>query len=186
MVAFAPRAWGALPILAPYRPWLDRFVDDGDVWPAPATWQARLHTAVAFVEQTEKLSAGVDALDVDGSYPDRCARGLVPSRNENLHDFMNALVWARFPQAKVALAQALVAACRARPRDPKNRNRNRLQDRLAMIDEGGLVGTGVDGVGVAFGHALLEDAIKGVASRGIAVDVADEDAALAALLTSLR
>jgi hypothetical protein len=184
VLAFAPRAWRALPILTPYLPWLDRFVDD-DAWPAPATWQGRLGTAVVFAEQTEKLSAGVDADDVDGSYPDRCARGLVPSRKENLHDFMNALVWARFPHAKTALATALVAACRARPRDPKNRNRNRLQDRLAMIDEGGLVG-GVDVAGVAFGHALLEDAIKGVASRGIVVDVADDDAALAAHLADLR
>ena len=182
---FAASSWAALPAFAPYRPWLSR-CSEGQ-WPAPTTWQALLSTKVAFVSQQRKLAVGIDADDVVGSYPDHCRQGTVPSRNENLHDFCNALVWARFPLAKAAHAQALVDVAHRRGPLQRPRLRSALQDRLAMIDEGGLIGgeggEGGEGV-VVFGHALLEDAVRGRVSRGYALDVADDDAAIAAFITA--
>lgn len=173
VVPFAPSSWATLPVFAPYRPWLARFVDGA--WPAVSTWQATLSTSVSFTTQTSKLAVGIDADDVDGSYPDWCRAGCVPSREQNLHDFCNALVWARWPRAKAALCCALVDVARARGPQTHPRLRNKLQDRLAMIDEGGVVGSDE---GVVFGHALLEDAVKGRASRGFVLDVGDDDDAL--------
>jgi len=69
-------------------------------------------------------------------------RNEVPTRADNVHDFFNALAWALFPQAKRAIhtRQALEQA--ARVADGPHRLpgvRTRAQDRLAMLDEGGLL-----------------------------------------------
>ena len=84
------------------------------------------------------------------------ARGLVPTR-ACLHDFANALVWARFPRSKRALAARQHQALR---RDvpvftgalPNARSAER--DVLAMLDEGGLLMAGERTL--VFGHAILE------------------------------
>ena len=82
--------------------------------------------------------------------------GAVPTRPGSLHDLMNALVWASFPQSKRAIhAQQLRAlstevdeGAAALPG-----RRSRLRDRLSMLDEGGLLL-------LANGpHAPLEDAL---------------------------
>jgi hypothetical protein len=84
------------------------------------------------------------------------ARGLVPTR-ACLHDFANALVWARFPRSKRALAARQHRALR---RDvPEFRGvlpnaRSEERDVLAMLDEGAILLAG-DRTFV-FGHAILE------------------------------
>lgn len=68
--------------------------------------------------------------------------GWVPTRPGSWHDFLNMLVWAAFPRAKVelharqhrAMAARLDAAARTLPGA-----RTREQDGLAILDEGGLL-----------------------------------------------
>ena len=151
---------------------------------APDTWRVLLGTEVAFVRQRGALPAGLDSSDVDGCYADRCLRGEVPTRAHNLHDLLNALVWARFPRAKRALCARQVSLARERGPAPagQQRLRSREQDAAAMLDEGGmLLGPTTRAV---FGHAALEDAVLGRPLRPFLLHVPsdDFDDALATLL----
>lgn len=125
--------------------------------------------------------------------------GEVPTREKNLHDLMNALVWAVFPRAKRALharQHGLVSGAGS-PRPGEARSRTPEGDTLAMLDEGGLLVLVVAnrreeiahaskaadverlallaGAGharaVAFGHALYEHVAGGlpITPRGMAV-----------------
>lgn len=64
-------------------------------------------------------------------------RGEVPSRENNLHDFLNALVWLRFPQLKSALNARHCQALTEHPEE--RRQRGRLRDQLTLLDESGLL-----------------------------------------------
>jgi hypothetical protein len=90
----------------------------------------------------------------------------VPTRADCAHDLLNALAWAAFPAAKWALATRLADAQRARLADDAWRlpgRRTRAHDRLALLDEGGiLIAAGSpDACGLVFGHALVEHALAG-------------------------
>ncbi|WP_172196828.1 DUF3025 domain-containing protein [Niveibacterium sp. COAC-50] len=62
--------------------------------------------------------------------------GGVPTREYDWHDYFNALVWRRFPQAKAALNAAHIAALQQRgPHAPRGRRR----DALTQFDECGVV-----------------------------------------------
>ncbi|HEU0031473.1 MAG TPA: DUF3025 domain-containing protein [Kofleriaceae bacterium] len=104
-------------------------------------------------------------------------RGEIPTRPRNAHDLLNALVWAAFPRAKLALSRALadVQRERAAGRAKLPPTRSRAHDRLALIDEGALVcvtGTATASTWI-FGHAIYEHAYAGeLAVRGIAIDLA--------------
>lgn len=181
--------------------WLSHWAFDGyEPWvrllmAAPAASSARpadlrsiLGTQVSFVEQTQKLKAGLDASDVDGSYYDLCDRGAVPTRADNLHDLMNALTWARFPRAKQALCarQVALARARGRPRSVDARVRSREQDSCSMLDEGGmLLGPTQRAI---FGHAALVDATAGMQLRPFLLHLPSDgfDDALAELLADPR
>ena len=66
----------------------------------------------------------------------------VPTREENLHDLANALIWGAFPLAKRALVARQYHALAARvPElvDALPPTRTREQDALTMLDEGGLI-----------------------------------------------
>jgi hypothetical protein len=60
--------------------------------------------------------------------------GCVPTRPDNVHDLMNALVWLRFPGFKAALNQRHVAAIAAEPGPQRGRRR----DALTVLDESGI------------------------------------------------
>jgi hypothetical protein len=86
-----------------------------------------------------------------------------------------------------------MAVAQARGRDT-NRLRSKLQDRLAMLDEGGiLVVDAGDRVGIdgcdgerIFGHGLLEDLVQGRLSRGLRLPVcSDDDNTVALALTDV-
>lgn len=65
------------------------------------------------------------------------ASGSVPTREDNLHDFLNALVWLRFPQLKSALN---LRHCQAMAQQPgEGKQRGRLRDRLTLLDESGML-----------------------------------------------
>ena len=118
------------------------------------------------------------------------ARREVPTRPGNLHDFMNALVWASFPRTKMAIhtrQHALIEGRIENDRLPSARTPE--QDTLAMIDEGGIAIVTDDGdrvaeatrdrdgealaalvragraVAAVFGHALYEHLEKRDAAR---------------------
>lgn len=115
--------------------------------------------------RADKPSAGAVAshrspLDI---YEIRCAEtGQVPCRPDNFHDVWNALSWAAFPRAKwqltrriAALQQRALASGQGLPRA-----RDREHDRLALLDEGGVLELDcADGaLAVVVGHALWQHA----------------------------
>jgi hypothetical protein len=88
-------------------------------------------------------------------------RRTVPTRRGSWHDLLNALVWATFPRAKVALHarqhRAITSHLGPDLRLPGGRTRD--QDAVAMLDEGGVVllQRGEDAPSpIVFGHAIYE------------------------------
>ena len=172
------------------------------LWPEHADWLAS-----AQFPAVEALNAGWDspwqfvaqtpALLADGlHYESRIhARREIATREDNWHDFFNALVWRRYP----ALKQALNARQVAEIALMGDRQRSRVQCALTHFDEGGVIvvlrdpallplwdahdWTGLfwhardawnDGTISAqvFGHALLEMALvpdKLITGKGLAV-----------------
>lgn len=67
--------------------------------------------------------------------------GRIPTRDRSWHDLLNALVWATFPDAKLALHQRQHRAIQSQLREDNHLpgRRTREQDAIAMLDEGGVV-----------------------------------------------
>jgi hypothetical protein len=63
----------------------------------------------------------------------------IPMRERNLHDYFNALIWARFPTAKYALHERAFRSYQERPPTLTGNLRNDLTDALTRFDEGGVV-----------------------------------------------
>jgi hypothetical protein len=108
--------------------------------------------------------------------------GEVPTRPNNLHDLLNAVVWAAFPRSKLALTRRLAEIQRARAigRATLPSARSREHDRLAMIDEGAVLRVG--GESWIFGHAIYEHAYGGhLDVRGGAVDLVVAEPSRAAI-----
>ncbi len=123
--------------------------------------------------KTKAALAADGTIDPASLYEVRIAdRGEVPTRPHNLHDLLNAVVWAAFPQSKLALTRRLAEIQRARAtgRATLPSARSREHDRLAMIDEGAVLYVG--GQAWIFGHAIYEHAYEGrLDIRGGAVDL---------------
>jgi hypothetical protein len=88
-------------------------------------------------------------------------RRVVSTRARMWHDFLNALVWATFPRAKLALHTRQHRAIeRWLPQGATQlpNARTRELDALALVDEGGVVvlDWGTRKATVLFGHALFE------------------------------
>jgi hypothetical protein len=155
-------------------------------WPTVAELDAALSPAagVRFVagEKIRPRRRRDRPIDGDELYEIRIAsRREVPTRAHSAHDLLNALAWACFPAAKWALAEQLASAQRARLASHPWRlpgARTRRHDRLALLDEGGVLlaarepsPPGGDALASAladgraralvFGHALLEHALAG-------------------------
>lgn len=102
----------------------------------------------------------------DDRYELSCAeRGQIPCRPGSLHDVCNALSWAAFPRAKqrstARIAERLRRQLEAGPLLPGARDRE--HDRLALIDEGGLVALlGPTPLVVVIGHAIWQHEAQGV------------------------
>jgi hypothetical protein len=178
-------------------PWFEAVRDVAALLPVAARWPtvAELDAAlspragVRFVvgEKSRPRRRRDRRIDGDELYEIRIAsRREVPTRAESAHDLLNALAWAAFPAAKWALAAELAAAQRARLAGGPWRlpgARTRRHDRLALLDEGGILLAGespaaddppvageaglaaalADGRvrALVFGHALLEHALAG-------------------------
>src|SRR5262245_4272689 len=109
------------------HPWFGRVADlvariahEPD-WPSIATLNERLGgelatASIRLVEAAKTKPMRVDgAIDPASLYEVRIVeRGEIPTRPRNAHDLLNALVWAAFPRAKLALARALATVQRER------------------------------------------------------------------------
>ena len=83
--------------------------------------------------------------------------GGIPTRAGCWHDFFNAMSWLLYPLTKAALVERRVATTTAP-------GRSREQQRMAMLDEGGLIlarATARPTLPCVFGHAVWEQAVAG-------------------------
>ena len=129
---------------------------------------------VRFLRAAPKPRAGRTRPEPTAQYDERIVRdGIVPTREENLHDLMNALVWAAFPRSKRALhARQLDLVTNAA--DPGRRSAE--HDTIAMLDEGGVLLTSAGSI--VFGHALYQHlAEKRGAVYGLGVPISPESSA---------
>jgi hypothetical protein len=161
-----------------------RIVREPD-WPSVAllddVFRAELASVgVRLVEaaKTKFALASDGTIDIASLYEVRIVDGgEIPTRPRNAHDLLNALVWAAFPQTKLALTRELAAVQRerAKGRATLPNARTQTHDRLAMFDEGALVrveGSRSTSTWI-FGHAIFEHAYAGVFDvRGAAVELA--------------
>lgn len=161
-----PARWTG-PRLAPYAALVARLTR-WSTWPTVAELDDaladRLRPAdgphLRLVEQVPAPRRRPPRVDVEAMYEIQAAAGAVPTRPRDLHDLCNALVWATFPRGKLALTARLAALQRARAggrRLPGGRTPE--HDRLALLDEGGLIVAGP--VQIVLGHAILEHAMRG-------------------------
>ena len=146
------------------------------------------------VRKHDKREAG--RVRLDRLYDGRIAEhGEVPTREGDWHDFLNALCFATFPQAKRALHRRQYGALQGRVPADSTRlpsARTREQDALTLLDEGGAVIAAERGARlelaaaaeperadclralcaarrarvVPFGHALFEHLVEGLRCPG--------------------
>ncbi len=62
--------------------------------------------------------------------------GHIPTRENNPHDFLNALAWLRFPGLKSALN---LRHCERLAHPEERRQRGKLRDQLTLLDESGVL-----------------------------------------------
>ncbi|MGA7950463.1 MAG: DUF3025 domain-containing protein [Thiobacillaceae bacterium] len=119
------------PAFVPYRRLLARLPQNRLASPAELTRLARkTGRTLRFVETNYSLSA----CDYEQGILES---GAIPTRPDNLHDFMNALVWLTFPQAKANLNRLHCRALADNPVEAKYRSPQR--DALTLLDESGVL-----------------------------------------------
>lgn len=124
----------AHPAFAPYRDLLDALGGNtsAEALSALAT-ELNLHHA----GKALRFSAASGPVSVAGYETAIAASGIVPTRAGNLHDFLNALVWLRFPRLKSAIN---LRHCRTLEQEPGEcKQRGRMRDQLTLLDESGLL-----------------------------------------------
>ena len=120
----------ASPLFAPLRPWLARLPETPD-----STALAAL--AEEFPVTTDSGQSIRFAAPVADGRAYECRiweSGQVETRPDNWHDFFNGLVWLAFPQTKLAITRAHVAAFRPTQTD----GRGAIRDGLTHFDECGI------------------------------------------------
>ena len=160
-------------------------------WPAPSDLDRELaaRAGIRFVLAKPRPRRQRGPVDVRDMYDARIARGEVPTREKNWHDFLNALVWATFPKSKATLHARQHRAIREWAGADVVRKlpnaRTRELDALALIDEGGVIVC--EDAKLVFGHALYEGFVLDVRSMiaravGVVGVARDADALLATRL----
>ncbi len=118
-------------------------------WPSIAELDAALweSSGVHFHEQPPRVRRRRRGrrlpIEADSLYDARIhLSGAVPTRPNNWHDFLNALVWATFPRAKHVFHARQYAAVTSRIDEGARvlpGTRTRELDGLAILDEGGMI-----------------------------------------------
>jgi hypothetical protein len=79
-------------------------------------------------------------LAFEAQYEPRCyLKGEVPTRADNWHDLLNALVWLAFPKAKAAINLRHYHALTEEATMEKNSQRGAVRDTNTLLDESGVV-----------------------------------------------
>lgn len=148
---FAPLAWSADPLFRGHEAALAALADLDD-WPSAPEIDERLGPLVEralgfrvrFRTQVREEPLRYEATIV--------TKHEVPTRDGSPHDLLNALAWATFPRAKLALHTRFHEAEAARTVP----GRTRFQDRLTLLDEGAALREEGGAQAWLFGHAILE------------------------------
>jgi len=91
-------------------------------------------TALTFVPQE------YGKLEFEAQYEPRCyLKGEVPTRADNWHDLLNALVWLTFPQAKAAINGRHYAALTQSALPEGKSERGAVRDAITLLDESGVI-----------------------------------------------
>jgi len=91
-------------------------------------------TALSFVPQE------YGRLEFEAQYEPRCyLKGEVPTRADNWHDLLNALVWLTFPKAKAAINGRHYAALTHAALPEGSSERGAVRDAITLLDESGVI-----------------------------------------------
>jgi len=115
----------------PYRPYLAQLAPGR--LPSPdelSTLAEKNKLDIRFSTSTHPLSAYEYESGIQQT-------GAIPTRQDNVHDFMNALVWLTFPVFKSALNRAHCLALAGNTHEAKQRSP--LRDALTALDESGVL-----------------------------------------------
>ena len=117
---------------------LDPLVKDNitsyNSWPQVHDYQNIFpHAPINFIEQDD------DDLKDCGGYERYIEKHkAIPTRPQNIHDFMNALSWHHFPNSKLSLHQTQSREHKQQLQSPLNK-RSPLQNACTLFDEGGVI-----------------------------------------------
>ena len=79
-------------------------------------------------------------LPFEAQYEPRCyLKGEVPTRANNWHDLLNALVWLTFPKAKAAINARHYRALTAEMSPATRSQRGAVRDTNTLLDESGVI-----------------------------------------------
>lgn len=79
-------------------------------------------------------------LTFEAQYEPRCyLKGEVPTRANNWHDLLNALVWLTFPRSKAAINTRHYRALTQIDESPKASERGAVRDAITLLDETGVI-----------------------------------------------
>lgn len=126
----------AHPAFDPYRALLSRLQSDAGL-PALNGLAALLGVRHAHSGKPLRFASLSGACPAAQYEQGIAASGIVPTREGNLHDFLNALVWLRFPRLKSMLNLRHCQMLALQPAE--ERQRGRLRDRLTLLDESGML-----------------------------------------------
>lgn len=137
--AWQPDFWQLSPAYWPYS-FIQPLLDAGASWPSLVQWQRVLAT----LPQPPQTASGRPVRFVGQAAGERLAyeqhiyaSGEVPTRENNWHDFFNALVWLAFPRTKAAINQRHVLSLGESSMNGARRGSQR--DALTLFDESGVV-----------------------------------------------
>ncbi|MBX3190690.1 MAG: DUF3025 domain-containing protein [Labilithrix sp.] len=205
--AFLPRFFEASELFAPIARAARTFARHDD-WPRVEDYGLAFAAPppvrfVAAAPRPRRRRGAPLVASPDDRYDAKIAlRREVSTRARSWHDFLNALVWASFPRAKLALhtRQHRAIGAWAPPGTARLPNaRTRELDALALIDEGAVIvlRDATEERSAIFGHALYEGLVlenRSMIARAVVFDapalprtledlVAAADEALAAALS---
>lgn len=136
----------ASPLFEPLHPVLERLATDH--FPTLRDYNALLEAGAGIILHSGKplrfVAQGLGKLAFEAQYEPRCyLSGEVQTRENNLHDLFNALVWLVFPHSKAAINvrhyRALTEAT-----SPLESQRGRVRDMATLFDESGVIVASAD------------------------------------------
>lgn len=137
--SWQPDFWQLSPAYQPYS-FMQSLLGAGASWPSLMQWQRVL----AILPQAPQTASGQPIRFVGQPAGERLAYeqhiyacGEVPTRENNWHDFFNALVWLAFPHTKAAINQRHVLSLGESSMNGARRGSQR--DALTLFDESGVV-----------------------------------------------